>query len=52
MKKIEEVAYEIDLPPKAGIHRVIHVYMLKKALGRTESADTLLLNQFTEQGSY
>lgn len=52
MKKIEKVAYEIDLPPEARIHTVIHVYMLKKALGRTESADTLLLNQVTEQGSY
>jgi hypothetical protein len=36
--KVREVAYELDLPFEARIHRVFHVSQLKPKLGSTSTA--------------
>ena len=41
-KKINQVAYGLDLPPNSRIHNVFHVSCLKKVLGQQQKAQTIL----------
>ena len=34
IQKVEEVAYELELPPESKIHNIFHVSNLKKVVGQ------------------
>lgn len=42
IRKVDEVAYELDLPSDSRAHRVFHVSQLKLKLGSSTSALSLL----------
>lgn len=42
-RKVGEIANEVQLPPEAKIHNVIHVSMSMALLGRTKHSDSSLL---------
>lgn len=42
LRRVEEVAYEIELPPKRRIHNFFHVSCLKKAIGQGTVTSSVL----------
>ena len=48
IRKVEEVAYELELPPNKKLHNVLHVSCLKKVLGQKTIASIELLPLYDE----
>ena len=49
MRKVGEVAYELDFPKKSKVHNVFHVSCLKKVVGK-HVTDSTELPPFDDEG--
>lgn len=52
LRKVGEIAYELQLPKGAKRHNVLYISLLKPALDRTQTSDQALLNVIVERRTF